>query len=379
MANLMEKPFVYGTAVFGDNFADRVKETRRLKMNFEAGVNTILISPRRTGKTSLVYRAMEQVSNPDIKFVNMDIYDCRDEYEFYEKFASSVLMSLASKMDQVMDIAKTFLSRLAPKITFSSDPMSEISLSLGIGPSTPNPEEVLNLPEIIAQKRGIHIVVCIDEFQQVGEFDNTLHVQKKARGIWQLQKRVSYCLFGSKKHMMENIFTKKSMPFYQFGDMVLLLPIPNEEWIPYITSRFSFRGMKISPSLAGVICDRVERYSSYVQQLAWNVMIEAEGEVRKEDVENGYEMLILQNAPYFMQQIAGLTSYQMNYIKALASGIHSGFSSHAVMAEYRMGSKSNISKIEKVLLSKELITKEKGRTDFADPVFPVWFRKEYGF
>ena len=95
----MEKPFVYGTAVFGENFTDRVKETKRLRMNFEAGVNTILISPRRTGKTSLVYKAKEQLSGSDVKFVTMDIYDCRDEFEFYEKFASSVLLALERSQD----------------------------------------------------------------------------------------------------------------------------------------------------------------------------------------------------------------------------------------------------------------------------------------
>ena len=50
----MDKPFVYGIAVSGDNFTDRKKETKRLKMNFESGVNSILISPRRMGKTSIV-------------------------------------------------------------------------------------------------------------------------------------------------------------------------------------------------------------------------------------------------------------------------------------------------------------------------------------
>ena len=74
----MSKPFVYGTAVFGENFTDRKEESRRLKLNFEAGVNTILISPRRTGKTSLVYKAVEQIEDPSIKVVMMDIYDCRD-------------------------------------------------------------------------------------------------------------------------------------------------------------------------------------------------------------------------------------------------------------------------------------------------------------
>ena len=106
----MSKPFVYGTAVFGENFTDRKTETRHLKMNFEAGVNTILISPRRTGKTSLVYKVVEQIQDPSIKIVMMDIYDCRDEYEFYERFASAVLKGLASRAEQAMTLPPSWVA-----------------------------------------------------------------------------------------------------------------------------------------------------------------------------------------------------------------------------------------------------------------------------
>ena len=173
----MGKPFVYGTAVFGENFTDRKAETKHLKMNFEAGVNTILISPRRTGKTSLVYRVVEQITDPSVKIVMMDIYDCRDEYEFYERFASAILKSLATKAEQAMTLAKSFLSRLSPKISISPDPSQEFSVSFGIGPKTEKPEEILDLPEKIAQKRNLNIVVCIDEFQQVGEFPDSVGFQ----------------------------------------------------------------------------------------------------------------------------------------------------------------------------------------------------------
>lgn len=58
-------------------------------------------------------------------------------------------------------------------------------------------EEVLKLPEVIAQSKGYRIVVCVDEFQQIGDFPDSLTFQKKLRGIWQLQSHVSYCLYGS--------------------------------------------------------------------------------------------------------------------------------------------------------------------------------------
>lgn len=373
----MSKPFVYGTAVFGENFTDRDAETKRLKMNFEAGVNTILISPRRTGKTSLVYHAVEQITDPSVKVVMMDIYDCRDEYEFYERFASAVLKGMTTKAEQAMALAKSFLSRLSPKISISPEPSQEFSVSLGIGPKTEKPEEILDLPERIAQKRNLNIVVCIDEFQQVGEFPDSLNFQKKVRGVWQLQKKVSYCLFGSKKHMMDRLFQDRAKPFYHFGDMFFLGTIPREEWVKYIVQRFGTRNMTISEEIAGRLCDKVESYSSYVQQLAWNVMIETERVVTEQNLESGYELLIRQTSALFVRQLANLTVYQMNYLKALDAGLHTGFASSNILEEYRLGSKSNIARIENVLISKELIEKKEDGVYFADPVFAFWFHREY--
>ena len=50
----MGKAFVYGMSVEGENFTDRVKETKRLKTDFENGINVIFVSPRRMGKSSIV-------------------------------------------------------------------------------------------------------------------------------------------------------------------------------------------------------------------------------------------------------------------------------------------------------------------------------------
>lgn len=199
----MEKAFVYGMSVAGNNFTDRIEETKRIKADLEHGINVILISPRRMGKTSLVKKVISEIDNPEIKVVYMDIYDCRSEYDFYNRFAETIMKSMSNKLEQVVENIKQFLVRVSPKISFSPDPTSEYSLSLGITPKDYSPEEILNLPERIAQEKGIRMVVCIDEFQQIGEFPDTLTVQKKLRGAWQHHQNVSYCFFGSKKHLME--------------------------------------------------------------------------------------------------------------------------------------------------------------------------------
>lgn len=372
----MGKAFVYGMSVGGDNFTDRIEETKRIKLDFENGINVILISPRRMGKTSLIKKVISEMDSPEIKVVYMDIYDCRSEYDFYNRFAETMMKSTGNQLEQVMENIKRFLVRVSPKLSFSPEPNSEFSVSLGITPKDYSPEEILDLPERIAKEQGIKIVVCIDEFQQIGEFADSLIVQKRLRGVWQHHQHVSYCFFGSKKHLMENIFQSRRMPFYQFGEMLHLKCIPTEYWVPFICSRFEKYGKKISEEYAARICHTVKNYSSYVQQLAWNVMAETEIEVNEESFTEGFNALLEQNSSLFIQQTEGLTTYQLNFIRLLCNGIHSGFNTQSVVEQYSLGSKSNVDRIKKCLIDRELITIEKEGVFLADCVFELWFKRE---
>lgn len=373
----MKKSFIYGVSVSGENFTDRVEETRRLTMDFENGVNVILISPRRMGKTSLVKKVQSHVDNPKIRVVYMDIYDCRSEYDFYNKFATTILKETSGKMDLFLDNVKQFLTRLSPKISFSPDPNMDYSVSLGITPKNYAPEEILDLPERMASKMGIHIVVCIDEFQQVGEWTDSLTIQKRLRSVWQHQQNTSYCLFGSKKHLLTNLFQNRRMPFYHFGDTIYLKPISTDDWIPFICSKFAEKGKKISEEFVKQICTTVNNHSSYIQQLAWNVMVNTEQEVTDEIFQQAISELLAQSGPLFVQQIQGLTTYQMNLIRCLCQGIHKDFTSKGVLETYQLGSKSNISRLKKTLIEKEIIEEEGDIITLADPVFEIWFKKEY--
>ena len=373
----MDRAFVYGMSVEGNNFTDRVKETRRLKLDFENGMNVILVSPRRIGKSSVVRKVKSEITNPAIKVVLMDVYDCRSEYDFYNRFASVLMKETASKAEQVLENIKRFLVRLTPKISFTPEPMEDFSFSLGITPENYKPEEILQLPELIAKEKGIHIVVCIDEFQQIGEFPDTVTVQKRLRGVWQHQRNVSYCLFGSKKHLMVKLFQNRKMPFYQFGEMFYLDKIPTEDWIPFIRSRFESQGKEISEELARKICDKVENVSSYVQQLAWNVLAETDHEATEQDFTNGVEALLAQCSGLFEEQMKGLTSYQISFIRAICNGVHDGFGSKSILQEYQLGSKSNVARIKASLTDRELIDSDGSGTYIEDPVFRVWFKRVF--
>ena len=369
------KPFMFGIPVEDNHFIGRQAESERLSANFRYGINTILLSPRRWGKTSLVNKVAAMVNCKDIVVVTMDIFSCRNEYDFYNAFSEAVLKQTASRVEEWKDLAKGFIERLVPKISLSLDGQSEYGVSLGITPKTHQPEEVLSLPEIIAGRKGCNIVVCIDEFQQVAEFQNPLTFQKKLRSVWQHQQEVSYCLFGSKRHLMTEIFSDSSNPFYKFGDMIFLKKIPTDEWVPFICRKFSETGKTITEKQAERICEVADDISSYVQHLAWIVWYKAHPVVTNEMVNLSVDELLEQNKVFFQREIEGLTGFQLNFLKALANGVSTGFSKKEVIRKYNMESSANVQGVKKSLQKKDLIDVDGQVVTFNDPIFKLWIKR----
>ena len=375
---MMEAPFVFGVRVEGDTFTDRREETERLKANFTYGVNTILISPRRMGKTSLVDKICSLIEDENIKIAHIDAFGCRSENDFINAFATAVVRATSNRWEEWMENAKVFLSRFVPKISFGQDPLNDFSLSLEYNASNQTTEEVLRLPETIAQSKGYRIVVCIDEFQQIGDFPNSLTFQKKLRGAWQLQSHVSYCLYGSKKHMMEQMFQNPSYPFYRFGDFFYLNKISENDWVEYICQRFETTGKHISEDLAQKICQVTDRYSSYVQQLAWFVWLRTTDSATAtlQDVQYGIDRLLDACEPLFIQQTEDLSAYQMNFLHALVNGVHTGFTQSAILSKYHLGTAANITRLKKALMEKDLITIPAPKhLEMSDPILALWLKK----
>lgn len=375
----MEKSFVYGVAVTDYNFTGRKEETQRLKANFLGGINSILISPRRYGKTSLVDHVCRNLEGEDIIIVRLDIFGCKTEYDFYNALAVAVLKQTASKIQLWMEEARDFLVRLTPRIGIPVDPVSEISVSLGITPETHSPEEVLNMVEDIAKRKNRRVVVCIDEFQQVGEFENTKQVQARLRSVWQHHHFTSYCLYGSKRHMMSGIFLNLSMPFYQFGDLLWLQKIPTSDWLHYVISHFEAAGRHVTEQIVERICEAVDNYPSYVQHLSSILLshLPEGGTVTDDMMASALSELISTNEALYMQQVEPLSAYQMNLLKAIVSDVHSGFNEKRVRSMFDLGSPSNLVRLRDALIDRDLIYSEMRQLYLTDPVFGLWFKKRF--
>jgi len=371
----MKSPFLFGRSVSTEGFTNRKKEIKRLKNNFQHGVNTLLISPRRWGKSSLVKRVIQEVSTKKLRIVQLDLLGLQDEAEFYKVLATATIKATSSKFEEWVAASKEFFKQLTPKISLGPDPIHDFEIGFNWQELERNYQEVLNLPERIAQNKGIQLVVCIDEFQNLTNFRNPLLFQKRLRSEWQHHQRVCYCLYGSQQHMMMSLFERQSMPFYKFGDVMYLNKIGRAEWVSFIVSAFDSTGKRINDTLADYIAALVQDHSYYVQQLSHMVWISTEKIVTQLIVDEALENLLEQNSILYMRDTESLSGSQLAYLKALADGVSSGLSSKVVIDNYRLGSSATVAKAKKALLNKELIEVRNNQSYFLDPMYELWFQR----
>lgn len=374
----MKSPFQYGTLVDRESFVNRVEERKQLKELLGSGINVMLISPRRWGKSSLVKVAMDELVAEDkhIRVCYIDAFSIKTEAEFYRTFAREVITCAASTLEKRLEDVKLFLKALSPSITLKSDASDSMSFDLKFELQERDVMEILELPEKIASAKGIRLIVCIDEFQQLASLPDYKSMEGKMRSVWQRQQQVSYCFYGSKRHMMLDIFNNSSNPFYRFGQVLFLQKIKKEEWIPFIVNAFSRTGKEISEAQAGYLCDVVKCHSWYLQQLCYFIWSGTSGKVTDDTIELRIRQLIDTNMPMFMNDTENLTAAQTAMLRAVTDGEYR-FNSIPVMRKYELGSAQTITRNKRILTEKDFLEKEGDRYVFSDPVFELWFRREY--
>ena len=157
----MDRPFIYGYLAEKDNFIDRQEERTQLKNFLSHGINVMLISPRRWGKSSLVKATMTEMTEEDrnVRVCYIDAFRIHSSQDFYNAYATAVINGLSSALKKSIEWVKKYLQALTPSITLKSDPLNAIELDLSYQPLEKSAEEILQLPEKIAQSRGLHVIL----------------------------------------------------------------------------------------------------------------------------------------------------------------------------------------------------------------------------
>src|SRR5437762_2083118 len=126
---------------------------------------------------------------------------------------------------------------------------------------------LLELPAELGAARGRRVALVLDEFQEVVAIDPGL--PRVMRSIFQLQPEVAHVYLGSKRHVMERIFSDENEPFWRSAKAIELGPIAPQPFVEFIVARFGASGRAVDEAIASALVARTCGHPYATQELAY--------------------------------------------------------------------------------------------------------------
>jgi hypothetical protein len=268
---MVKNPFKFGSIVDDPFFTNRTAEIKQVSSVLNSSNHLILISPRRYGKSSLVYKVIRILNRPVITLDLQLITSVED-------LASQLLKRIYRiyPAERIRQFIRHF--RIIP--TVSLNPVTN-EVDIAIQPSSadfPMLEDVLNLIDKLSSEKK-RVIVVMDEFQEISRLD--VNLTRQLRSVMQHHQHVNYVFLGSQESMIREIFDKKKSPFYHFGFLLSLSKINRSDFRNFLESRFRVQGKNPGP-LVDEILDFTKCHPYYTQQLsfvAWEILSSNSGSV----------------------------------------------------------------------------------------------------
>lgn len=372
----MDNPFVTKGYAGAEYFCDRVNETQQLVELTTNGNNLALIAPRRVGKTDLLHHCFQQdeIKGKYYTF-HIDIYATTSLRDFVNVFGRAILDELKPKGKAVWESFLSALRSLRSQITYDINNFPTWSLGLGDieYPAT-------TLDEIFEYLRNADkpCLVAIDEFQQIANYSDTPNMEAVLRTYIQKCNNATFIFSGSKRHLMGEIFTSPSRPFYQSVLIMNLPPISVEKYTKFALMQFYKYGKCIEPDVVGEVYQRFDAVTSCIQRVL-NVLFmkTLPGQCCTLDMVDGAVTYILdmfsETYTYLFDKIP---EKQREVFVAIArEGKAQGITGKAFIKKYHLQTVSVVTAAVRSLLDKDLITTDKGVYMIYDPFFALWLNQ----
>jgi hypothetical protein len=267
-------PFRFGDLALDETFTDRVEELAELTADIRNGQNVVVFAPRRFGKSSLLWRAAQElVGGDEVLVAQLDLMRAPSRERFAEKLATTIYEDIASPLERIRDRALAVFRglRIAPTVTVSPDGTLGFSFTGGFSPADVNAtiEHLLALPGQLSTERNQRVALVFDEFQEIVKIDPNLIALM--RSVFQEQTGVAHVYAGSRRHMMRRIFSDVNEPFWRSAKQVELGVIAPEVFGPFIAQRFEATGRRVGSDTVRALLEITHAHPYGTQELAYSL------------------------------------------------------------------------------------------------------------
>ncbi|RLJ70425.1 hypothetical protein BCF55_0697 [Hydrogenivirga caldilitoris] len=368
---MYNNPFFFGGVVKEKDFCNRKRELRYLENDVMSGINVLVYAPRRYGKTSLLFALLERLKGKSVAGIYIDLFPISSEEEFLEVYFSTVVRSLESKVDRALRLLKETLG-FKPYFSVEVDPEGKTRFKLTLRREERDRtfEEVVNLPYVYTERTGRKLCIIMDEFQEI----HRLGLSAKLRSVLQKHSRkVSYIFSGSRKSILERLFSDRKEPFYGSVKKLPLEPISEEDWLPFVVGKFEETGKSINEKFVRRAVELLEGHPQGVQQFFHFLWEETKNTVDEETFEHAKEKLLEAEKDVFWFMWQELTNVQRNTLKLIA--YTNGVEIYRRENLERFGlSPNTVQKAVKSLIQKDVIDRRGKRFVFQSPIVKLWLK-----
>ena len=370
----LRNPFVYQGYVSPDYFCDRIVETEELIGNLQNGRNTMLISPRRIGKTGLIKNAFHKLKEieKDAICIYVDIFSTKNQQEFVQVLGSAITQDVLSRGQRAMKNLLEFFGSWRP--VFGQDPYTgtpTISISIEPSQSTVSLKSIFDYLSL--SKREVYI--AIDEFQQITKYPET-GIEALLRSHIQFIPNAHFVFSGSKRRLMTQIFNSPERPFYQSTVSIGLEPLHEEIYYDFTRRFFEAKKGCFSQEMFNHVYNRFDGVTRSIQ-LMLNRLYETEKNVCSEaQINEAILHIVNQSSMQYEELIILLTANQLSLMKAIAQeGCVVSPQGDEFIKRYNLPSASSIKTALDVLLDKDLVYRTQTGYIIYDHFLAVWLRR----
>ena len=361
--------FPLGLAI-GEYFCNRGEERELLRNNITHNRHTLITSPRRYGKSSLVTFVLKTEKTP---YTKIDFFVALNAKTIEEQLLAGIeeiLTKTSSKVEHVIKEIKDYL--VTSQWTVGIKGLG-ITLIPKEGSDTAlNIKEALQALEHYLAKKKKKAILFIDEFQELGLLPGAKPIEGAIRNVAQESQHLTFIFSGSNRHILANMFDDRSRPLYMLCSRIAVDRISEKHYVDFL-NKFSIKtwGKKLPISICNEIFRVTERHPYYMNVICNYLW----GNHKNDSIPPASKFVMKYWKEYAQtekfrvaREVSNLSFGQKNVLAAIANGFVFELTSRKFQQKVNL-SGSSLVKILKNLEEGDFIGKKNDNTYFIiDPL-----------
>jgi DNA-binding IclR family transcriptional regulator len=340
---------------YGEAFCNRIAESKWLAENLINTKHSLLIAPRRYGKSSLAEKAISETKLP---FVKINFHLCASEAEVAQLIIDNVTQLIGTSIGQVEKIitsVKKYVSNLTPKLSLGDNiatlelvPKQQENHAVVIS-------ETLLLLDKLLRDKNKKAVIFFDEFQEIAKIAQSRKIEGAIRTAAQEMQNLSLIFSGSIRSLLLRMFEEESRPLYKLCRKLKLERISASDYKKHINK---IAAHKWHQELEAQVFDEIMKLSNrhpyYVNYLCDMIWQDYDLPPNINNVKAAWAKVVAEEWSDALRELSTLSLNQRKVLRFIAKNTVNNITSQDSCLKLSLPS-STISSALKALIEKDYV------------------------